>query len=356
VLRSTGAIPAHVAGRFREATGFQQSASGQYFVFDRRAHTVFGVDEEQSSSWEIIQIGAESGRIIDPSAFAVEPNGTFVVADAPNGRERIQIFTPAGFRIGGFLLPGRMRPRVTLESFVLNGIGSLQYTGTSILMSQPETGGLITEYTLGGIPNRTIGNLRRTGYEQDRELHFALNSGIPLVDPSGGFLFVFQTGEPVFQKYDRDGRLVFERRIQGREVDEVINRLPTTWPRRKTDEGELPLVAPTIRTAAVDRRGQLWISFVAPFTYVYDADGDKTRTVQFRAAGLTTPNSLFFGRNDRLLVTPGLFEFDARAGRAGQAGEAGQAGGEAGRSGRLERPFPPPPIRPIPPIQPRPPT
>src|SRR5438094_9692248 len=74
VLRSTGAIPAHVAGRFREATGFQQSASGQYFVFDRRAHTVFGIDEQQESSWEIIKIGAESGRIIDPTAFAVEPN------------------------------------------------------------------------------------------------------------------------------------------------------------------------------------------------------------------------------------------------------------------------------------------
>ena len=29
-----------------------------------------------------------------------------------------------------------------LDNVVLNGIGSLQYTGTSILMSQPETGAL----------------------------------------------------------------------------------------------------------------------------------------------------------------------------------------------------------------------
>jgi len=334
VLRSVGAVPAHVAGRFREPVGFQQSASGQYFVFDRRAHRVFGVDAEQSSSWEIIQIGAEEGRIIEPTAFAVEPNGTFVVADAPNGRERIQIFTPAGFRIGGFLLPGRMRPRVVFENFVLNGIGSVQYTGTSILMSQPETGGLITEYTLAGVPHRTIGNLRRTGYEQDREVHFALNSGIPLVDPSGGFFFVFQTGEPVFQKYDRDGRLLFERRMQGREVDEVVARMPTSWPKRKTDEGELPLVTPTIRTAAVDRHGNLWISFLSPFSYVYDGDGDKIRVVQFRAAGLTTPNSMFFGKNDRLLVTPGLFEFDPEAGGAGKAGQAGRgAGGSVGSGG-----------------------
>src|SRR5438067_5612436 len=71
VLRSTGAVPPHIAGRFRQPAGFQQSASGQYFVFDRRAHTVYGIDQEQTSSWEIIHIGSEEGRIIDPTAFAV---------------------------------------------------------------------------------------------------------------------------------------------------------------------------------------------------------------------------------------------------------------------------------------------
>lgn len=312
ILRSSGAVPAHVAGRFREPTGFQQSASGQYFVFDRRAHTVYGLDAQQSNAWEVITIGGESGRIIDPTAFAVEPNGTFVVADAPNNRERIQIFTPAGFRLGGFLLPGRMKTRVVIGNAVLNGIGSLQYTGSSILMSQPETGALITEYALNGGVNRTIGRLRRTGHEGDRELHLALNSGIPLVDPAGGFFFVFQTGEPVLQKYDAAGQVVFERHIEGREIDALVTGLPKEWPTRKTDEGELPLVTPTIRTAAVDPHGEVWIAFVVPYTYVYDRDGDKVRTVQFRAAGLVAPNSLFFGKNERVLVTPGLFEFPTR--------------------------------------------
>lgn len=309
-LQARRAVPAHLAGRFREAIGFQQSKSGQYFVFDRRGHTVYGLDEEMSSAWEIVQIGAEAGRIIDPTAFAVEPGGTFVVADAPNGRERIQIFSAAGFRIGGFMLPGRMTTRVTLDNIVLNGIGTLQYTGTSILMSQPETGALIAEYTLQGGVNRLIGSLRATGHETDRDLHMALNSGIPLVDPSGGFYFVFQTGIPAFQKYDRDGRLVFERRIEGREIDALVGSLPTTWPRRKTADGEIPMVSPIIRAAAVDRGGKLWISFVLPYTYVYDGDGDKARTVQLRAAGTISPNSLFFGNQGRLLATPGLVEFD----------------------------------------------
>jgi len=74
----------------------------------------------------------------------------------------------------------------------------------------------------------------------------------------------------------------------------------------------MPLVTPTIRTAAVDRGGNLWIAFNVPYTYVYDRDGDKIRTVQFRSAGLMTPSSIFFGRNNKLLITPGLFEFTAR--------------------------------------------
>jgi len=313
IVRSTGAVPAHIAGRFREPAGFQQSASGQYFVFDRRSHAVFGVDEAQTGSWEIVQIGAEAGRIVDPTAFSVAADGTFVVADAPGGRERIQVFTPAGFPIGGFALPGRAKPRISIDNFVLNGIGTLHYTGDSILISQPETGGLITEYQLQGGKNRTFGNLRYTGQEHDRELHLALNSGLPLADPRGGFFFVFQAGAPVFHKYDASGRFMFERHIEGQELDAFVRALPTTWPRRQTAEGELPLVRPTVRTATVDPDGNLWVALAVPYTYVYGADGDKIRTIQFRGAGTLTPASLFFGTRGQLLVAPGLYEFDVEA-------------------------------------------
>jgi hypothetical protein len=311
ILQSTGAIPAHIAGRFREPAGFQQSASGQYFVFDRRAHAVFGVDGAQTSSWEVVRIGAEPGRLIHPTAFSVAPDGSFVVADAPGGRERIQIFNVVGFPIGGFSLPGRARPRISIDNFVVNGIGTLQYTGNAILMSLPDTGGLITEYQLDGRTSRTFGNLRYTGHEDDREVHLALNSGLPLVDPTGGFFFVFQAGVPVFQKYDAAGRLIFERHIEGLEVDDFIKSLPTTWPTRRASDGEFPFVRPTVRTAAVDRVGNLWVSLAVPYTYVYGPDGDKIRSVQFRAAGTLAPTALFFGTQGRLLATPGLYEFDA---------------------------------------------
>src|SRR5581483_5552421 len=101
----------------------------------------------------------------------------------------------------------------------------------------------------------------------------------------------------------------FERHIEGREVEEAVSKLPTTWPVRRDADGEYPIVTPTIRAAAADRDGRLWVSLLVPDTYVFDRDGDKVRVVQFRAAGIVSPNSLFFSPRGHVLVTPGLFEF-----------------------------------------------
>jgi len=321
VLSPTRAVAPHVAGRFRDVRAFQQTAAGQHYVFDRRAHRVFGVDDAFDSTWQIVQIGAEPGRIIGPTAFSTAADGRFAVADAPEGRPRIQVFNAVGFRVAGFTLPERSRARVASDDAIVSGIASILFTGSTILISQPENGALVTEYGLSGQEGRSFGELRPTGHEDDRDLHLSLNSGIPLVDPAGGFFFVFHTGLPVFRKYDADGRLVFERRMQGLETDALIARLPTRWIRQ---HDELPVVRPTVRAAAVDRGGQLWVSFADPFTYVFDVHGDKIRTVQFRGVDLIAPAGLHFTTEGRLLVTPGLYEFDPRPRQPASANEAGR--------------------------------
>jgi hypothetical protein len=308
VLRSTGGLPAHIAGSFQNPIGFQQADNGQYFVFDRRAHAVYTVMGD--SVKKVIEIGAETGRVLDPSAFDIDPaDGSFVIGDAPFDGARIQTFTASGGRLGGFSLPGRHRPRVTMGSFVLSGIGSIQFTGETILINQPEQGSLITELAFDGTPRRAIGELRVTG-QSDVDVHLALNGGFPLVDPTGGFYFVFSAGVPTFRRYDARGRLVFERHIEGAEVDPYLRTMPTSWPKRRADATVLPIVPAAIRAAGVDRTGRLWVALTTPVTYVYDASGDKVRTVQFRGgAGVLTPNSLYFTKDGRVLVTPGCYEF-----------------------------------------------
>ena len=310
VLRPVTALPPHITGLFEEPIAFEQVASGYYFVFDRRAHAIYTIDPQRTQARKVVDIGQEEGRIIQPTGFATTSQGSFVVADVPRGQERLQVFGPGVMRTGGFFLAGRSMPQVILGNYAVTGISSLQFNGQSIFISEPERGSLITEYSVFGVAQRTIGRLRETGFEQDRDLNLAMNAGLPLVDPTGGFFYVFLTGTPVFRKYDAGGKLLFERHIEGREIDDVVAAQPTKWPTRKIEDREVPYVQPIIRTAAVDAQGQLWISFVVPFTYVYDAAGDKARTVQFSGAGILSPTSLFFTRAGHILVTPGCYEYD----------------------------------------------
>ena len=310
VLRSIGGLPPHIVGTFENAIAFQQAANGTYYVFDRGGHAVYTVDAGRKVSRKVVDIGQEDGRIIQPTGFDLAPDGRFVVADVPRAQQRLQTFGPAGERTGGFFLPGQPAARIILGNLMLNGAGSVQHAGESLLLSHPESGSLFTEYSLGGYARRSLGALRGTGFETDRDLHVAMNAGIPLVDPTGGFYYVFITGTPMFRKYDAAGAEVFQRHIEGRELDAFIAAQPTRWPRRRVEDREVPFVSPVIRTAAVDQAGQLWISLGVPYTYVYDAQGDKIRTVQFQAAGVMSPTSLFFTGRGRLLVTPGLYEFD----------------------------------------------
>jgi hypothetical protein len=310
VLKSVGGLPPHIVGTFEEPIGFQQSTSGTYYVFDRRGHSVHAIDADRTKTHKLVDIGAEDGRIIQPTGFDIAADGRFVVADVPRAQQRLQTFSATGERLGGFFLPGQPAARIIVGNLMLNGAGSVQHAGGSLLLSHPESGALFTEYSVGGYAWRSIGSLRSTGFENERDLHVAMNAGLPLVDPTGGFYYVFITGTPMFRKYDADGTVVFERYIQGREIDDYLAVQPNRWPRRRVQDREVPFVTPVIRAAAVDGQGQLWISLGVPYTYVYDAQGDKTRTIQFQAAGVISPTSLFFTSRGRLLVTPGCYEFN----------------------------------------------
>jgi hypothetical protein len=308
--RATGSLAPHLAASFDEIAACQVSSSGEYLIFDRRAHAVYTIARGSDAPKRIVQIGSESGRIIRPTAFDSAEDGSFVIADAPGDRQRVQFFAASGTSLGGFTMPGRGVPLITLGELVLSGLGTLEYTGQSVLISQPELGWLVVEYVPTGSPLRTFGELRQTGQENDPQVHAALNVGIVLRIPKGGYYFVFLSGVPVFRKYDPAGNLVFERHIEGLEMDPYIKRLPTSWPRKR---GEFPLVPAMIRTAAVDSDGNLWISLAAPYTYVYDASGDKRHTLQFRGAGIISPSSFFFTRDRRIVITPGCYGFDATA-------------------------------------------
>src|SRR3954467_13023183 len=87
-LSAIGALPAHIAGQFNDISACEQSREGEYFVFDRRSHAVFGIAPPYETPRTLVQIGVEPGRLLRPTAFDLS-DGRFVVADAPNNKGRI---------------------------------------------------------------------------------------------------------------------------------------------------------------------------------------------------------------------------------------------------------------------------
>ena len=297
---------------FRDATSFVETTTGESIVLDAGSHTVFAVDKMRTAAHPILTIGPETGRVFLPRSLSLSPDDLFAVADAPNNVDRIQYFSGSGTRVGGFYLPDRLAgPRMTVAGLALSGLGAMTFAGRTFFVHLPGRGALISEIDTQGATVRQFGTPRATGHESDAALHALLNIGIPLVDPTGGFYFVFQTGTPMFRKYDAKGELVYERHIEGLELDDQIRTLPTVWRARNPGDDRLPIAMPLVRAAAVDRSGRLWISLITPYTYVYD-HGDKVRTVQFEAAGTIAPTSLFFASGDRVLVTPGCYEFSIK--------------------------------------------
>lgn len=308
VLQAVAAAPAHVVTKFDDDAAFAVTRDGEYVVLDRRGHGVYVFDAAGTKVRRIVSAGTGPGELFQPLALALNADDLIAVADSPNGLDRVQYFASNGLRVGGFYLPLAPQPRLTAANMLLASGGSLIFSGSTFVVNRPEWGALVTEHDVTGRVIRQMGSLRQIGLVPDRDLDIAMNIGIPLGTRDGGFLFVFQTGVPMFRKYSRDGRVEFERHVQGPELDARILALPTVWPPRAA--GSTPVVPPMVRAAALDAEGRLWISLAVPYTYVYDQAGEKIRTIQFRGAGVLSPTSLYFTSKGRLLVAPGGYEFE----------------------------------------------
>ena len=149
-LRSTGGIPPFLAGEFEDASGFALRPDGSALVFDRRRHRVYAIDAARTAVTPLVEIGSEVGRVLRPTSFHVASNGDFIVADAPGRQPRVSVFESSGRVLNTFSVAARESPRVTVDNLVLDGIAAARYTGTTVLLNQPERGVLVAEYSVTG--------------------------------------------------------------------------------------------------------------------------------------------------------------------------------------------------------------
>src|SRR5690349_3765964 len=108
VLHPSDGIPGHLMSTFHEATSFVETTDGTALVLDAGTHTVFAIDKARTTAKAIVTIGPENGRLLVPRSLSLSRDDLMAVADAPSNVDRIQYFSPAGTRVGGFYLPDRL--------------------------------------------------------------------------------------------------------------------------------------------------------------------------------------------------------------------------------------------------------
>ena len=86
------------------------------------------------------------------------------------GSSGLRYFSLSGTHLGGFYLQSRSMPRLAAGAMVLNGVGSMSFTGRTFLISRPETGALLTVLDNRGFVLQSVGALRKTGHESDKDV------------------------------------------------------------------------------------------------------------------------------------------------------------------------------------------
>ena len=200
----------------------------------------------------------------------VAPTARFVVADAPQRPASASRSSRAAGSRSAASRCRAARSRASCSSnIVLNGIGSLQYTGRSILISQPETGALVTEYSSStATPHRTFGELRPTGHEARSrrapraEHRAAARRSRPAASTSCSSPACRCSGSTT-----RRARCCSSATSKGREIDEYLRDACRRRGRRGApSDGECCRScrrpsAPPASTAT----GELWISLTSPY-------------------------------------------------------------------------------------------
>lgn len=184
----------------------------QYYVTDMRGNRILVFDRGGKLQRTIGTVGSGPGELLRPTRLAIVNDLIYVYEI---GNERIQIMTLEGkhvrhFSIGDF------------EGYAVDSKGR-------IFLGQPDRGRLVSVYSSEGKFVRSFGDLRKTSdfYGQsyarrDKADRVFINRVSIFVDEFDSIYVTFQFA-PVLRKYDPSGRLVWEARLEGAEIDELVN-------------------------------------------------------------------------------------------------------------------------------------
>ncbi|HEU4767392.1 MAG TPA: hypothetical protein VFS77_08450 [Pyrinomonadaceae bacterium] len=250
------------------------SHNGLYYVSDRTRNSIVVVNERFEIQRLIGGIGSAPGRLFRPGYIDVSRDGLIYVQDG--GNERIQSFALDGTYLGGFATTPYM--------------GMAAGPNGEVYLGQPENGALVSVYSRDGKRLRSFGKLKtyselmgKEFQELDKQNAQKGNRVRLFVDRDGSTLVSFML-VPLIQKYSVDGKLIFESRLEGPEID-ALRKTPglLTMPIDGFAERVFALEAIALSS------GEINVVLTDGSIYVADQSGRRQRVIQARADNKFTP-------------------------------------------------------------------
>lgn len=263
------------------------------YATDRALNRILVLDRKFEIVRSIGSIGSGPDRLFRPGQIDVSGDGIIYVQDG--GNERIQAFALDGTHVGGFNVNGYM--------------GFAAGAGNEIYLGQPENGSLVSVYSRTGKSLRSFGRLKKYsevyGAEvayKDEQYNLAINRVRLFVDRDENIVVSFMFA-PIIQKYTRRGDLLFEKRLEGPELDRLVAMFLS-----KSDESYLTISpdgfpARVIALEGIARPdGNLNVVLVDGSVYVADKDGNKVSIVRPASDDSFTPEMTGLSPSGEVLV------------------------------------------------------
>lgn len=254
-----------------------------YVVSDRTRNSVLVINEHSEIVREISGIGSAPGRLFRPGYLDVASDGAIYVQDG--GNERVQSFDLEGRYLGGFAT-------TTFTGFAAGADGE-------VFLGQPEKGLLVTVYSRDGKMLRSFGSLKKLSevygpsfMQDDDKWRNAINRVKLSVEPGGNVLVSFMLA-PYIQKYTREGELVFERRLEGPEIERLAQSVlsPEGGGNLTVSTDGFPEHIMSLEAVSLPG-GEINVILTDGSVYVADAEGCRLRVLRPQAEGRFTPEMI----------------------------------------------------------------
>jgi hypothetical protein len=271
----------------------QDPKTGELYVLNREDRCVWRFSRSGTALGRISSAGQGPADLIEPVDFAVDRQGSVIVAD---GWQSVKVFSSDGRLVRTIT---HRRPR---------SVGVL--SDGSILVSGFPKDSLISVYDSDGRQVRSIGTPIQT--DSDGFLNSVMNLGILLVDESDNIYYIFRhLLKPTVRKYASDGLLLAEWNVASPTLSGTLEAAAKHYAKSKSEKrnGVFELLS----GGAVDSAtNSIWISS-GPFLFQLDTSGKILREVVLFGPGPRRVSAEgFFLKGDQILVATysgGVLEF-----------------------------------------------